>query len=59
MNSENARFLRQGLVDRFRKMTPAERVSAFIEHSRLMIEFKKAGEARRRAGNAGNTLNAS
>lgn len=47
MESKNAAFLRQGLVDRYRKMTPGERVKAFIEHSRLMQQLRKAGEIRR------------
>jgi hypothetical protein len=47
MKSENARFLRQGLIEQCRKMTPAQRVLAFIEHSRLMQEVRNAGRNRR------------
>jgi hypothetical protein len=48
MESENARFLRQGMVDLCRKMTPAQRVRAFIEHSRIVKQIHAAGERRRR-----------
>ena len=47
MLSENARFLRQGLIDQYRKMTPAERVHAFIEHSKLMKAIQEAGAGRK------------
>jgi hypothetical protein len=57
MESENARFLRQGLIDRYRKMTPAERVRAFIDHSRLMKQLRDAGEARRKAARDRKALN--
>jgi hypothetical protein len=57
MESKNARFLRQGMIDRCRKMTPAERVKAFIEHSKQIRSLAAAGEARRktlRAKKSGN-----
>jgi hypothetical protein len=47
MESENARFLRQGMVELCRKMTPAQRVRAFIEHSRIIKQIHAAGERRR------------
>ena len=48
MESENARFLRQGMVDLCRKMTPAQRVRAFIEHSRIVKQIHAAGARRRK-----------
>jgi hypothetical protein len=57
MESENARFLRQGLIDRYRKMTPAERLEAFIEHSKLMKKLRDAGEARRKASRDRKSMN--
>jgi hypothetical protein len=48
MDSKNANFLRQGVMDRCRRMTPAQRVKAFLEHSRLMKAVRKAGESRRK-----------
>ena len=49
MESENARFLRQGMIERCRKVTPAERVKAFIEHSKQMKSLAAAGEAGRKS----------
>jgi hypothetical protein len=49
MESENAKFLRQGLVEKCRKMTPAQRVKAYIEHSRIVKQIHAAGERRRNA----------
>lgn|GEM_PF-4592685 len=49
MDSDNARFLRQSLIEHCRKMTPQDRVRAFIEHSRQMRIIRAAGEARRKA----------
>jgi hypothetical protein len=57
MESENAQFLRQGLVETYRKMTPVERLQAFVNHSRLMLEFKRAGDARRESLKEGKPLN--
>ena len=57
MESENARFLRQGMVEKYRGMTPIERLRAFVEHSRLMMDLKKAGDARRKAIAEKATLN--
>lgn len=47
MQSRNARLLKRSLLEETRRMTPAERVRAFIEHSRVLIKIKEAGEARR------------
>jgi hypothetical protein len=47
MESKNAEFLRQGLIERYRKMTPIQRIRAFVEHSRMMQKLRKAGEVRR------------
>lgn len=52
MESKNADFLRQGVIDRCRRMTPAQRVKAFLEHSRLMKAIRKAGELRRKENQA-------
>jgi len=49
MESKNARFLRQGMVESCRKMTPAQRVRAFIDHSRMMKKIFEAGERRRKS----------
>jgi len=49
MESKNERFLRQGMVDICRKMTPAQRVRAFIEHSRIVKKLHEAGERRRKS----------
>ncbi len=49
MESKNAQFLRQGVIDRCRRMTPAQRVRMFIEHSKLMRKVKDAGERDRRS----------
>jgi hypothetical protein len=48
MESKNARFLKQGMIDRCKAMTPAQRVKSFIEHSRQMKLLRQAGEARRK-----------
>jgi hypothetical protein len=55
MESKNAQFLRQGMIDRCRKMTPAERVKAFIDHSKRMKSLATAGEARRKSLRAKKT----
>ncbi len=47
MESENARFLRNGLVAQARKRTPAERLNAFVLHSRRMRSLQALGESRR------------
>ena len=49
MDSKNARFLRQGMVEQCRKMTPAQRVKAFIDHSRIVKKIHEAGERRRKS----------
>jgi predicted nucleotidyltransferase len=49
MESKNARFLRQGIVELCRKMTPARRVKAFLEHSRAVKHIHLAGARRRNA----------
>lgn len=53
MESRNARFLKRSLQEENRRMTPAERVRAFIEHSKTLMKIRDAGEARRKrpAGN--------
>ena len=48
MQSRNARFLKQSLLEEYRRMIPAERARAYIEHSRVLIKIKEAGEARRK-----------
>lgn len=50
MDSKIARFLKEGLLEKNRKMTPAQRVKAFIEHSRLMKALRADGERRRDPG---------
>ena len=47
MESKNARFLRQGMVELCRKMTPAQRVRTFIDHSRMVKKIYEAGKRRR------------
>jgi hypothetical protein len=47
MRSKNADFLKQGLIEQARKMTPAQRVRAFIEHSRQIRAIRKAGAGRK------------
>jgi len=47
MKSKNAEFLKQGVIDQSRKMTPDQKLRLFIEHSRLMKKLHKAGEIRR------------
>lgn len=49
MESKNAEFLRQGLIETCRKMTPAQRIRVFIEHSERMNRLRDAGVARRKA----------
>lgn len=48
MKSRNARFLKQGLIEEYRQMSPLERVRAFIKHSLLMQKIKEAGDADRK-----------
>lgn len=48
MDSANGRFLRQGMVDQCRNMTPAQRVSAFFKHSRIVRQIFTAGKLRRK-----------
>ena len=48
MESKNARFLKDGLVLQARKMTPTQRVLAFIEHSRQIRAIHDAGIRRRK-----------
>lgn len=48
MRSRNAEFLKREVLEANRRMTRSERVRAFIEHSRILIEIHKAGEARRK-----------
>lgn len=55
MESRNARFLRQGLIEKYRKMTPVQRVKAFVEHSRRMKGLRDAGELRRKSLGQGKT----
>ncbi|MEO6096402.1 MAG: hypothetical protein ABIW76_12145 [Fibrobacteria bacterium] len=49
MESKNAQFLRQGLIETYRKMTPVQRVRAFIRHSRMVKQIHAAGERRRKS----------
>ena len=49
MKSRNARFLKQGLIEEYRQMSPHDRVRAFIKHSFLMKKIKEAGDAKRKA----------
>lgn len=49
MESRNALFLRAGVVEQARKMTPAQRVRAFIKHSRQMRAIRDAGIQQRKA----------
>ncbi len=48
MRSKNAEFLKDSLIEQARKMTPKQRVHAYIEHSRQMRAIAKAGSRRRR-----------
>lgn len=50
MRSKNAEFLKEGLIEQARRMTPAQRVRAFIEHSRQILSIRKAGANPRRTG---------
>jgi hypothetical protein len=52
MRSEIARFLEEKVLERNRKMTPAQRVKAFIEHSRRLKAIQAAGARRRLAAEA-------
>lgn len=47
MESKNAEFLREGLIETARKMTPLERLDAFVEHSLRMRSLMALGEKRR------------
>ena len=49
MESQNARFLKQSVVERCRRMSPVQRVKAFIEHSKQMKGLRIAGELHRKA----------
>ena len=44
MKSVLADQSRQALIDAARRMTPAERLKAFFEHSRLMVKLQEAGK---------------
>jgi hypothetical protein len=54
MDSENARFLKQGVVERCRKMTHAQRVRAYIGHSQAIRQIHAAGERQRGVRLGGN-----
>jgi hypothetical protein len=49
MESKNARFLRASVVDRCRKMTPAERLMAYVRQLRMVRRIHLAGIANRKA----------
>jgi hypothetical protein len=43
MRSENADYLKRALIEQARRMTPVQRVRAFIEHSDRMRSIRDAG----------------
>jgi hypothetical protein len=47
MESKNARFLREGLIEQARKTTPIQRLDAYVDHSRRMLSLKQLGDRRR------------
>ncbi|MBW8886661.1 MAG: hypothetical protein JF616_02790 [Fibrobacteres bacterium] len=49
MLSKNADFLKAGLIEQARRLTPAQRLDLFVEHSKLMRKLREMGERRRGA----------
>jgi hypothetical protein len=58
MESENARFLRDAVVDRCRKMTPTERLRAYVEHLRMIKKVYAAGKLQRKRPTGSKRKNA-
>jgi len=48
MKSQLAIEARQALAADVRRMTPEERLAAYVRHCQLMAELRRAGETRRR-----------
>ena len=48
MKSKNALFLRESLLTQARKLTPLERLNAFVDHSRRMRSLMELGDRRRK-----------
>jgi hypothetical protein len=44
MKSKLANAAEQQLIDAAKRMTPAQRLRAFIEHSRRMVQLQQAGK---------------
>lgn len=44
MRSKNAEFLKEGLIEQARKLTPAQRLDKFVEHSKRMRSLRKLAE---------------
>jgi len=45
MESKVARESRQALIAATRRLTPEERLQAFLRHCRLMMALRRAGQA--------------
>ena len=43
---------RRALVEKERRMTPEQRLQAYVEHSRLVMEFSNAGMKDRASSNS-------
>ena len=48
MRSKLAEKCREEVVDICRQMSPAERLQAFVNHSKVLAEIYRAGEAARK-----------
>ncbi len=49
MQSKLGEHCREAVVELCRKMSPAERLQAFVNQSKVLAELYRAGEAARRA----------
>jgi len=47
MRSKNADFLKEGLIEQARRLSPSQRLDLFVEHSKRMIRLRELGELRR------------
>lgn len=56
MESKNAKFLREGVIDQARRMTPAQRVRKFIAYSNQMRAIHAAGAKARKAKPAAKSV---
>jgi hypothetical protein len=51
MKSRLAELAEQQLIEAARRMTPEQRLGAFIEHSKRMVQLQRAGRGAAPSGN--------